>query len=132
LPEARSQIRLVPDEPQLREADDLGRRKRAIDARLVDPAMGDQLHDVADRVMEVARERAPEVELEDDLAALSVREELCPLADPPDGLGEAVSRQEQCEVVERPARAGAEAKPCLAEVDAEFFLVELLEAEPQT
>ena len=57
----------VADEPELRDPDELGRGERAFPFRLVDPAMGDQLDDVAGRVMEVARERVPVVEVEDGI-----------------------------------------------------------------
>ena len=46
--------------------------KGPLRARLVDATMGYELDDVADRVVEVAGERVPVVEVEDDLGALRV------------------------------------------------------------
>jgi hypothetical protein len=54
--ECRRQLRLVADEPELGEAEDLHCREWALRVRLVDSPMGDELDDVSGRVVEVARQ----------------------------------------------------------------------------
>ena len=74
--------RRVADEPDLGDAEQLGRREGAGGARLADPAVGDQLDDAAGRVVEVDRLRVPVREVEHGLARLAVGQELDVVARP--------------------------------------------------
>src|SRR5262245_37085914 len=73
--------------------------------------MGDELGDVPGRVAEVAREGIPEREVENELAGLRPREQLGPLLSPAEGSVEAVSRNQECEVIERRVLALNELQP---------------------
>ena len=99
------------DEAELGKAEQLAGGERAVLVVLPEAAVGDQLGDVPGRVVEVARVRRPEVEIEDDLVAVSLREERNTLAQPVQGGAKPVARSEEREVVEglRLARPEVEA-----------------------
>jgi hypothetical protein len=120
----------VADEAELREAEQLVGREGPRSRRLADPAVRDQLDDVARGVVEVARERVPEGEVEDDLATFPLRQQLDTLPEPLERGLEAVAGSEQGEVVERLARRRAKLEPRRADPsarEAEPLAVELVE-----
>ena len=92
--------RVVDDDPDLRQAGELGGGEVAGGTSLGRAGVGDQLDDVAGRVVEVHRPRVPEVEREDRLAVVA-GERLGALAQPRARGVEAVAGHEQREVVER-------------------------------
>ena len=93
--------RVVDDDPDLREAGELGGGEVAGGTGSLGRAgVGDQLDDVAGRVVEVHRPRVPEVEREDGLAVVA-GERFGALAQPRARGVEAVAGHEQREVVER-------------------------------
>ena len=92
--------RVVDDDPDLRQAGELGGGEVAGGTSFGRAGVGDQLDDVAGRVVEVHRPRVPEVEREDGLAVVA-GEQLGALAQPRARGVEAVAGHEQREVVER-------------------------------
>src|SRR5581483_134851 len=99
---------LVADDAELGEADDLLRREGAAAAVLLEPAMRDELDDVAGRVEEVDRLCVPALEVEDAAGELEA------LLRPGARRVEAVAGNEEREVVERLAVLAAEAELRLA------------------
>src|SRR6266576_4140261 len=90
----------VADEAELGEAEELCPREGPGRIALVDPAVGYELDDVARRVVEVAAQRVPVLEVEHDLPGLAVGQQPGSLADPLERRGEAVAGDQEGEVVE--------------------------------
>ena len=123
--------RRIADEPDLGEAEQLGRREGAGCARLADPAMRDQLDDAAGRVVEVDRLRVPVREVEHGLAGLRVGQELDPVTGPGERRLEAVARDEEREVVERQARRRSELEHGLPDLDRQPAIVAAGQWQPE-
>src|SRR5439155_11818442 len=69
-------------------------------ALLANPSMRDQLGDISGRIVEVAREGVPVVEVEDDAVDVAARQQIDSIADPRQGCIEPVPRHEHGEVIE--------------------------------
>src|SRR5581483_8224130 len=118
------------DEPELGDAEQLLGSERSRPPGLPDPRVRDQLDDVARGILEVAGERLPEGEVEHDLVAVRIGEELDALRGPVTGGRETVAGHQQGEVVERvSARTELELRLADSEADASGRAVERLEAE---
>jgi hypothetical protein len=115
LREPRGERRLVSDQPDLGDTDQLGGVEGAAPRPLADAAVGDQLDDVPGGVVEVACPRVPGGEVEDDLPAPALRQQLDSAARPREQLVEAVTGGEQRDVVERRAGGRRELEPGLAD-----------------
>jgi len=111
------------DEPELRNAEQLGSAEVALPAVVIETTVRDQLHDVRGGVVEVARACLPVIEFEDHLACLRVGEQLHAFPRPRERRVEAITRNEERDVVERcpGARRELEAR------SAEALAVEVLE-----
>ena len=92
-------------------------------AVVIETTVRDQLHDVRGGVVEVARACLPVVEFEDHLACLRVGEQLHAFARPRERRVEAITRNEERDVVERRAGARRELEACSPEA----LAVEVLE-----